>query len=60
MDWQEIKIEDLAPSTPERQKEWQEALDKIHEAGKAAERDRHKIVVGWSSPSGLIPYAPHN
>lgn len=57
MDWKEIKLEDLAPSTPARQKEWQDALDKIHEAGKAAERDRHKIIVGWSSPGGLIPYA---
>lgn len=57
MDWKEIKLEDLMPMTPERQKEWQETLDKIHEQQKAADRDRHKVIVGWSSPSGLIPYA---
>jgi len=58
MDWEEIELKDIIdPLTPERAREIQKAIDDIHEAGKAAERDRHKIIVGWSSPSGLIPYA---
>ena len=58
MDWQEIEIKDIIrPLTPERIKEMREALNKIGEAQRAADRDRHKIIVGWSSPTGLIPYA---
>ena len=58
MDWEEIELKDIIkPLTPEKALEIQAAIDKIHEAGKAADRDRHKIVVGWSNPCGFIPYA---
>jgi len=57
MDWQEINLEHLIKPDPERDRRWREELNEIYEAGRAADRDRHKVLASWSSPSGLIPYA---
>lgn len=60
LDWQEFKIEDIAPQTAEQKKEWLDWLEQRRQSDIAARAEFDKILVGWNSPSGLIPYAKHH
>ena len=57
MDWQEFKIEDIAPQTAEQKQEWLDWLEDRRKAEIAAQQEFNEILVSWNSPSGLIPYA---
>ncbi|GAF68199.1 unnamed protein product [marine sediment metagenome] len=57
MAWEELKLEDIIKPDHHAARKWQEWLEERRQAEIKAQQEFHKILISWSSPSGLIPYA---
>lgn len=57
MNWQEYKIEDIAPQTAEQKQAWLDWLKQRRVADIKAQQDFQNVLISWNSPSGFIRYA---
>ena len=57
LSWEKVELKDIVRDPVEVQREWLEWLEKRRVAEISTQAERHKILVGWSNPTGLIQYA---